>query len=84
MKNVRHATAQNHRLSGRILAFMLAFSMLLGVCPTVFASGETTVSVTGSTKFTGDITDGAVENGQPFGLMVNAAFSADANGYYDP
>lgn len=74
MKNVGHATAQNHRLSVRILAFMLAFSMLLGVCPTVFA--EQLVITTSDVHFAGMNADGTVKNGEPFGLQISGGFGA--------
>ncbi|MDO5396936.1 MAG: hypothetical protein Q4G33_03315 [bacterium] len=81
MKNVK-----NYTLQSRMLAFILAFAMVIGVCPAAFAAGEKTVTVGNPTaEFTGTgVEDGTASTGQAFGMHISAGFNADVDGVEEP
>ncbi|MGN0164092.1 MAG: beta strand repeat-containing protein [Candidatus Ornithomonoglobus sp.] len=81
-----HGTS-THSMSGRLLAFLLVFSMMLGVCPAALADGEAKVVPENPTlEFTGTaISDGEAATGTGFGLKVSVGFNSDTtNGVENP
>ncbi len=77
--------ARTHGVSGRLLAFLLVFAMMLGVWPTAFAdetaeTSSTNVSIEkADVNFTGTKigADNTVASGADFGLQFAVTFASD-------